>query len=525
MRSNEDLFDHAPVGLLSLNPEGLIEEANARVAALLGVAAVDLNGRFFQHFLASEDRPRFEDFLTSVFSSSKPQSCEVRMMPEPSCLWWAQLTAVAATASSETPRRCHLAFGDISERQRQEVERVKEEARIHRAQKVESLAVLAGGVAHDFNNLLTGVLGYADLALLDLSPMALAREHVLQILLSARRAAELTKQMLAYSGQGQLIIQKIPLSEIVKEMSQLIRVSIPKKCQLRYELAEEMPTIDADVEQLRQVIMNLIQNAAEAVGEKGGVITVKTGIEECDRTVLAGTYLDESLPAGIYVYLEVKDSGCGISQEVQDRVFDPFFSTKFLGRGLGLAAVLGIVRGHHGAIQLQSQPGDGSTFRVLLPTLRPPEAPPQPWQAAAHAVQSAFRERAMSERVDEGTTVLVVDDEPAVREVAKTMLEKVGFKVLLAADGDSGVKIFQERFHEINVVLLDLLMPRMNGDLAFDEIRRIKPDAQVVLSSGYSEQEAVRRFTNKGLAGFLQKPFQMDIMISLMQKVAKAGRS
>jgi two-component system cell cycle sensor histidine kinase/response regulator CckA len=273
------------------------------------------------------------------------------------------------------------------------------------------------------------------------------------------------------------------------------------------------------------VIMNLIQNAAEAVGEKGGVITVKTGIAECDHTVLAGTYLDESLPVGTYVYLEVKDSGCGISQEAQDRVFDPFFSTKFLGRGLGLAAVLGIVRGHHGAIQLKSQPGDGSTFRVLLPTMRPPEAPPPAWQAVAPEVQSAFRESAMPERAEEGTTVLVIDDEPAVREVAKTMLEKAGFKVLLAPDGDSGVKLFQERSREINVVLLDLLMPRMNGELVFDEIRRLKPDAQVVLSSGYSEKEAVRRFAKRGLAGFLQKPFQMDIMTALLAKAAKTGKS
>jgi two-component system, cell cycle sensor histidine kinase and response regulator CckA len=286
-----------------------------------------------------------------------------------------------------------------------------------------------------------------------------------------------------------------------------------------------MPTIEADVEQIRQVIMNLIQNAAEALGEPGGVITVKTGIEECDRAVLAGTYLDDNLPFGLYVYLEVNDSGCGISPEAQDRVFDPFFSTKFLGRGLGLAAVLGIVRGHHGAIQLLSQPGQGSTFRVLLPTVRPPAAPPPPWQTAASAARSAFGGIAVPERVEEGATVLVVDDEPAVREVAKTMLEKAGFKVLLAADGEIGVKIYQQRSQEICAVLLDLLMPRMNGELAFDEIRRVKADAQVVLCSGFSEQEAIRRFANKGLAGFLQKPFQMDLLISLMQKVAKTGGS
>jgi PAS domain S-box-containing protein len=525
MRANEDLFDHAPIGLLSLNPQGLIGAGNPWGAALLGVAVADLTGQSLQQFVNLEDQPRFADFLTGVFSSSKPQSCEVRLRSEPASVRWAQFLAVAATDSSGTPPGCYLAFWDISERQQQECERAKEEARIRRAQKVESLAVLAGGVAHDFNNLLTGVLGYADLALSDLSPMALAREHVLQILLSARRAAELTKQMLAYSGQGQLIIQQIQLSAVVREMVQLVRVSVSKKCEIRYQLSEDMPTIEADVEQIRQVIMNLIQNAAEAVGEPGGVITVKTGIEECDRAVLAGTYLDDNLPFGSYVYLEVKDSGCGISPEAQDRVFDPFFSTKFLGRGLGLAAVLGIVRGHHGAIQLLSQPGQGSTFRVLLPTVRPPTAPPPPWQTAASAARSAFGGIEETERVEEGATVLVVDDEPAVREVAKTMLEKAGFKVLQAADGEIGVKIYQQRSPEICAVLLDLLMPRMNGELAFDEIRRINADAQVVLCSGFSEQEAIRRFANKGLAGFLQKPFQMDLMISLMQKIAKTGRS
>ena len=504
-----------------MNPQGLIEEGNARGAGLLGVALVDLSGSLFQHFLDSEDGLQFATFLAGVFGSSQPQSCKVRLRSEPPGIHWIQI--MAAADSAEASSRCCLAFWDISECQQQALERAKEEARMRRAQKVESLAVLAGGVAHDFNNLLTGVLGYADLALSDLSPMALAREHVLQILLSARRAAELTKQMLAYSGQGQLIVQKIPLSAVVKEMVQLVRVSVSKRCEIRYELSEDLPTIDADVEQIRQVIMNLVQNAAEAVGEPGGIITVKTGVEVCDRSVLAGSFLDDNLPAGAYVYLEVNDSGCGINPEAQDRVFDPFFSTKFLGRGLGLAAVLGIVRGHHGAIQLRSQPGQGSTFRVLLPTVRPPPEPPAPWQAASHAAQTDFGGSALYERAEEGATILVVDDEPAVREVAKTMLEKAGFKVLLAADGEVGVKIYRERSHEICAVLLDLLMPRMNGELAFDEIRRINPEAQVVLCSGFSEQEAVRRFTNKGLAGFLQKPFQMDIMISLLQKVAKMG--
>jgi len=375
-------------------------------------------------------------------------------------------------------------------------ERKRAEEALLQAQKLESLGLLAGGIAHDFNNLLVGILGNAGLALAELPPESPARRSVEEVEATARRAADLVRQMLAYSGKGRFIVRRLNLNTLVEEMTHLLQISIGKSAVLKYNFATNLPSVEADATQLRQIIMNLVINASEAIDDRSGVITVSTGMMRADRAYLTETYLSPDLPEGDYVYLEVSDTGGGMDQATRERIFDPFFTTKFTGRGLGLAAVLGIVRGHNGAIKVYSEPGRGTTFKVLFPCVDAPadsESPAPPpgveWTAKG--------------------TVLIVDDEETVRTVTARAVERLGFKALLAADGREGVDLFRANAGQIVCVVLDMTMPHLNGEEAFREIRRIDPDARVILMSGYNEQHATNSFAGKGLAGFLQKPYQL----------------
>ena len=395
---------------------------------------------------------------------------------------------------------------DVTERVRAEEERRKLEAQIQHTQKLESLGVLAGGIAHDFNNLLTSMLGYSDLAQRALAPDSAPRAFIDEVVKGARRAADLTQQMLAYSGKGRFVVQPIDISALVEDMSRLLEISTSKKCVLKCNFTANLPAFAADAAQIRQIIMNLILNASEAIGERSGVIAVSTGVMQCDRAYLSETYLDENLPEGLYVYLEVADTGCGMSEETREKIFDPFFTTKFTGRGLGLAAVLGIVRGHKGAIKVYSEPGKGTTFKVLFPASSQP------------ACNTDEREAEAKEWRGHGT-VLVVDDEESVRGMAQHMMQTMGFTVLTAADGREGVEVFRKDAECIRVVLLDLTMPHMDGDEAFREMRRIRADVCAILSSGYNEQTATDRFAGKGLAGFIQKPYRYSDLMEIVRRV------
>jgi signal transduction histidine kinase len=374
------------------------------------------------------------------------------------------------------------------------------------SQKLESLGVLAGGIAHDFNNLLTGILGNADLALLDLSPVSPARESLTAIGSGARRAAELCRQLLAYSGKGRFQVQPIDLAELVQEMGHLLSISISKKVVLKYHFASHLPAVEADATQMRQVVMNLIVNASEAIGERSGVVSVTTGLGHCDAEDLKGGYCAESIQPGDFVYLEIEDTGRGMDQATLDRIFDPFFTTKFTGRGLGLAAVLGIVRGHHGAIRVRSEPGRGTTFKLLFP----PSAASISRAAGPTAQAAPWRGRGQ---------ILVVDDEEPVRTLSRRMLERSGFSVITAADGREALEKFGPVRHNIALVLLDLTMPHLGGEACFHALRQMKADVKVVLSSGYSEQDVVTAFAGKGLAGFIQKPYTTDELLAKVREI------
>ncbi len=413
--------------------------------------------------------------------------------------WWRRARIVPE--KDETGRTHHLlcVVTDITMVRRAEEERRRLDQQMQQTQKLESLGILAGGIAHDFNNLLVAILGNAGLALMELPKESPARQTVQAIEVAAQRAAELTRQMLAYSGKGKFVIESLNLSKVVEEMAHLLEVSVSKRATLKYRFAADLPAVEGDATQLRQVIMNLITNASDAIGDRNGVVTIATGVMQADLEYFGASYLDADLPDGEYVFVEVSDTGDGMDETTRERIFDPFFTTKFTGRGLGLAAVLGIVRGHRGAIKLYSEVGHGTTFKVLFPAVRTPDAPESKPQPATESSAAYI--------ATETRTVLVVDDDETVRLVTRRMLEHAGFTVLMAGDGVEALSVYGTN-PGIDVVLLDMTMPHMDGEETFRELRRMNADVRVVLTSGYNEQDATERFIGKGLAGFIQKPYR-----------------
>ncbi|MEO7361723.1 MAG: response regulator [Gemmatimonadaceae bacterium] len=394
---------------------------------------------------------------------------------------------------------------DLTERRRLAQERDAFERKMQDTQKLESLGVLAGGIAHDFNNLLTGVLGNASLAMSDVAPESRTYTYLTEINDAAMRAAELCRQMLAYSGRGRFVVTRTSLNPIIEQTVQLLQLSINKNAGLRFQLDTRLPPVEVDATQVRQVIMNLVINASEAMGDKGGVITIGTGVTRVDAEYLRSARLAPDIEPGAYVHLEVSDTGVGMSPDVQARIFEPFYTTKFTGRGLGLAAVLGIIRGHRGTLKVYSELHRGSTFKLLFPSVR-------------GELESTVTKTANEVWKGAGV-ILVVDDEPAVRKTVARMLELMGFTILQAADGEEGIAIFRTRAADITLVMLDLTMPKLDGEQTYAEMRRIREDVRVVLMSGFNQQEAIARFPGKGLASFLQKPFSMDTLRDSVQRV------
>lgn len=396
------------------------------------------------------------------------------------------LMAIASRAAAEIERQIR----DESQRQL--------ETQILSSQKLESLGILAGGLAHDFNNILATILGSADLAELDLELQSPARKNINVIQTAATSAGELCKQLLAYAGKGRFELVNADLGELVRSQVEFLRSATHKSAQIKFELADDLPTCEADLSQLQQILLNLVINASEALHGATGTITVSTGVKELDRATLNQSEIGSDCPAGEYVYLEVSDTGFGMEEGVRSKLFDPFFTTKSTGRGLGLSAILGIVRGHKGWIHVDSQPKLGSRFTVYLP--------------ANHGDPVVLSEEKLdSDWVAEGKALLV-DDDLDVLQVTAAMLERVGFDVIPVDSGFKALEVFAESNHELAVVILDLTMPNMTGDEVFKRMQQINPKVPVILTSGFNEQDTVQKFAGSGLAGFLQKPTSLSQM-------------
>jgi PAS domain S-box-containing protein len=469
---------------------------NPAAEEIFGVTRGSLAGRTLLEFLDEADRRLVEvqsgqrragEKSVYELAIRRPDGAERVLMVTATPRFWED-GAYAGTLG---------VFRDVTDLKRAEAERLGLERQMQQTQKLESLGVLAGGVAHDFNNLLTSILGNASLAQAELAADG-SGQHLREIEEAARRAADLCRQMLAYAGKGRFMIEQLDLNDVIEKMLQLLRTSTSKKAVLKLDLGTGLPAVRGDATQIRQILMNLITNASESLGEGEGVIAVSTTARHCTSAELREGLLRQELPAGRYVCVEVTDTGCGMDPETQRRIFEPFFTTKFTGRGLGLSAVLGIVRGHQGTLQLESRPGEGTTFRVWFPAA--PDAGAAGVAPAAAVGRAPWRGSGV---------VLLVDDEEGVRKVGQRMLERLGFEVVTAADGDEALERYRERKKPFALVLLDLTMPRRDGAETLVELRRLDPGVRVMIASGYTEVDVAGRFAGQELAGFVQKPFDL----------------
>jgi two-component system, cell cycle sensor histidine kinase and response regulator CckA len=493
----KSLLDTAQVAILVLDPEARVVSFNRYMEELSGYQLSEVAGRdWFTTFIAGEEREAIRALFLEAVSGTQTCGYVNPILTKDGRLVeieWYDKTLLASDGSLIGL----LAIGlDVSERLRQEEERRELEEKVRQAQKLESLGVLAGGIAHDFNNLLTVILGSTDLALMDIPAHSTARDHLEKTLKATTVAADLTNQMLAYSGRGKFVAQSLDLSALIRNVRSLLISAVSKKTELTLDLADDLPAVEGDATQLQQIVLNLVTNASEALGDRNGQVRVETRAVECDRAFLDSFQGGRDRPEGRYVLCEVSDTGCGIDTESLKKIFEPFFSTKFTGRGLGLSAVLGIASGHQGAVRVESAPGEGTTFQLLLPVC----------DVEAEANQEAV---APAEGWRGSGTILLAEDETLVREYAVAALETLGFCVLAALDGFEAVELFRQRHSEIVCVLLDFKMPRMDGGEAFVEIRRIRGDVPVLLASGFNEQDATAGLMSQGLAGFVPKPFRL----------------
>jgi PAS domain S-box-containing protein len=552
-----ELFELAPDAYLVTNLAGIIGEANQSASRLFGVAPDLLTGKALAAFIASEDRSRFRSLLAESIHNTLTRTMPSRLRTRGGRRMYAELTYSLAHGMDGKPVGYRWLIRDVTEQERlarqirtlnaelesrvaertadlksaqllsedlflreQAARRAAEasEAKSRHVQKLESIGVLAGGIAHDFNNLLHVVLGNTDIALSRLSPRSPAREPLEEVVQATLRAADLTRQMLAYSGKGAFVVRHLDLSDEVREMATLLRTALSKQASLVWELASNLPPVNADATQIRQIVMNLITNASDSLRDTAGTITLRTGLverEELNDARFDRAVGDEEAPTEAeesFVYLEVRDTGTGMTPDTLQRIFDPFFSTKFAGRGLGLAAVMGIVRSHQGLIRIRTEPGEGTSFRVLFPAV---------------AGSSSRSEKPSAERSDwQGSgTVLVVEDEEGVREVAERMLQEMGFNTVPAGDGREALEVMDRVGDSVTAVLLDLSMPRMGGQECFRHLRAARPDLPIILMSGYTEQVVAPQFTGSGpgLTAFLQKPFLAEELIGVLRRVAEVA--
>lgn len=469
-----------------------------------GLTDRDVIGTHFCDHIPQSGHSGLREAMNSVLQTGRSCPYEIRVVGPSGTTCWSCRLAPIRTDGDVTG---FLSAGRETAPDRQQ----QQSADTHHARRLEDLGVVAGGIAHDFNDLLTAILGNTDLCMMELPEDSPARETVAEIRKASTRAAELTDQMLAYAGKGRFTVECVDLNGPVGEMAHLAAADLSQRIDLVYEPGEDLPLVDADPAQVRQLAMRLVTNAAEAIGESPGTITLRTGAVALGRAELDATCIGRDLSPGRYVRLEVRDTGCGIDPHARAGLFVPFFTTKSTGRGLGLAVVLGIVRSHRGTIAVDSRAGEGTTFTVFF---RSREQAPAPADDAAAELPA---------RADwwPGGAILVVDDQTAVLAVAQHMLESAGFSVLTALDGREAVEVFRQHADEITVVLLNLTMPNMSGDEAFHEMRRIRDDAKIILTSGYAEREATAQLADKGLAGFLQKPFQLKTLLHRLREAVE----
>jgi two-component system, cell cycle sensor histidine kinase and response regulator CckA len=512
---SDAIANNAAEALFLLDSEGRTTFANPSAEEMLGWTREELIGQFLHdkvHYLKADGSPYpIEEcrHLRVLVSEETLRGTDDQFVHKNGRI--VPVTcSIAPIRSDNKVVGAVLVVRDVSEQKRTEAALREKEEAFRQAQKLESIGVLAGGIAHDFNNLLTGIMGNAGLARRALlsGRHEKAADMLKDVLKASERAADLTRQLLAYAGKGQFVVQPVDVCKIVTEVSTLIRSSISKKITLVMDVPEACPAVQGDRTQLQQLIMNLVINGGEAIGDRAGTLTVRIRTEHLTERREHIRTQGFPITSGDYVRIDVIDTGEGMDKETRDRIFEPFFTTKFLGRGLGLSAALGIVRGHHGAIGVRSEPDKGTTFTVLLPVAREP----------AHQRPSGSELQPETEIRGVGT-VLVVDDDPSVRALAESVLQDAGYVVELAENGLHAVERLRHLGDAVSLILLDLTMPQLGGAEAALEMRRIHPNVPIVAMSGYGDVEVMERFSGTAVDDFLPKPFRPDQLTAKVRDV------
>ena len=490
-----------------IDADGTVQWASASVLSLLGYHASEIAGLPARSL--SVDGQAFVQLAETLSRSDGVViHHKIQLRHKAGHTIWGSLSARQTTDARGKVVGLEGVVRDITRLVKDEEQKQVMEEKMAHVQRLESLGILAGGIAHDFNNILAGIMGNAELAEMNISDGLPIRRELKNIVSGSTRAADLCKQMLAYSGQGICLKSDVNMTVLVEEELQLIDVSVPKNISLTLDLANALPAVHADKTQMQQIIMNLVTNAAESIGDaKAGGITITTAAIQAGNKELESRFIEEVREPGNYVFIEVSDDGSGMDAATKAKLFDPFFTTKFTGRGLGMSAVLGIVRSHGGTLQVNSKPGQGTRFTVLLP---------------ASDIGDPIPVKSIDEPVKEthiACTVLVIDDELMVRTVVERLLKKLDCKVLLAANGREGVETYREHAQQIDVVLLDLTMPVMDGKEALGLLHGLNASLPVFICSGYSHESVAVMFDADKPCGFLQKPFTLHTLSEMLQKV------
>jgi PAS domain S-box-containing protein len=531
-------YNLAPVGFVTVSEPGVILEANLPLATLLNVAPGSLPQQPLSGFVFKEDADRFHLLHQQLFRTGESQSCELRMVKHAGPPFWVQLAATIVQAGGDAPVS-RMVLSDITARKQAEAEHETLAAQTRHLQKVEGLDRMAGAIVHHFNNQLMAVMGNLELAMNDLSNNSGPGMFLTNAMQSARKAAEVSGAMLTYLGQSMGKQQPLDFSGACHQSLPLLRAALPPGVALETDLPSPGPSIRANANQIRQMLTNLVTNAWESMGDGQGVIrlTVKT-VSPAEMPTAGHSPIAWQPHASAYVCLEVADAGCGIPDEDIEKLFDPFFSRKFTGRGLGLSTVLGIVRALDGTVTVESEPGRGSVFRVFLPLLvagasvkgrEGQERGPGSLPSASSRDDRQFQPLALAAPIPPpvprapkragGATLLVVEDEPGVREVVTRALERFGFSVLVAEDGVAAMEVFRLHRDEIDCVLCDVSMPRMNGWETLTELRKLSPGIPVILASGYSEALVMEGHHSALPQTFLNKPYQFDALIHAIGQI------
>jgi len=495
------LFEHVPDGILLVDADheghfGRIENANDVAAALHGYPIEELRRMDLESLTAPEFGPRLESFEARVWRLQHGETVREELLHRRKDGSIFPVEAIGTLLRVQDHQFLLGFYRDLTARK-------QAEQALLEAQRAESLGILAGGIAHDFNNLLTAVIGQTSLAIDRPGTAGAGRKHLEKALEAAEKAANLTQQMLAYSGRGKRTALALSVNRLIRENLGILDAGIPKTVRIELDLQAGLPLVIADPNQLQQVIMNLVINGIEAIGEAAGCINLRT------RSVQLGQAVGTSLAPGEYISIEVEDSGCGMTGAVRSHIFEPFFTTNPKGHGLGLSAVQGIIRGHMGVLTVESAEGSGTTFRILLP--------------ADDLAQPMTEPRVLCAGPAEPKVVLAIDDETCLLEVVEDCLQAAGHQVLLASSGEDGIELACTSKGRIDVVLLDLSMPGLSSMETFKRIREMDPEVPVVLTSGFAEEEAMAKFKGLDLAGFLQKPYRADTLIALVESMGNKG--